>query len=125
MKHHHYSSLQDVICESFSSPHDIRLHTNYKKIGLPTHYHNLLSSDSRLLLDGRLIYSSVTMVILLILTSLYSLEQSLITTRSTPLYHLLQSLTPGPTRSPSMTLLGMSNSPKLPSSTSRREPRET
>ena len=34
MKYCHYSSLQDIISEYFSSPHDIRVHTNYKKIGV-------------------------------------------------------------------------------------------
>ena len=33
MKYHHYSSLQDIMSEYFGSPHDMRLHTNYKIIG--------------------------------------------------------------------------------------------
>ena len=34
IKYHHYSFLQDIISEYFPSPHDLRLHTNYKKIGV-------------------------------------------------------------------------------------------
>ena len=72
MKYHHYSSLQDNICEYFSSPHDFHLHTNYKKIGVTTAPPNLASHDSKLLLDGWLSSTSTTMVIFLTHTCLYS-----------------------------------------------------
>ena len=33
MKYHQESSLQDIISEYFSSPHDLQLHTNTRKMG--------------------------------------------------------------------------------------------
>ena len=36
MKRHHYSTLQDIIREYFSSSHDLHLHTNCKKNGTTT-----------------------------------------------------------------------------------------
>ena len=36
MKYYHYSSFQDIISEYFSSPHDIHLHTNFKKTRVTT-----------------------------------------------------------------------------------------
>ena len=34
MKYHQYSSLQDIITEYFSSPHDLQLQTNYRENGM-------------------------------------------------------------------------------------------
>ena len=123
MKYYQYSFLQDIISEYFSSPHDLQLHPNYKKNGMPIHCPNLLSHDSKLLLDEGRYYINKIMVKLLPLTYLYPPKQTLTISRSTPLCCSLQL----PTH------LGLQEHPPLcfqacltfksPSSTSRREPR--
>ena len=123
MKYHQYSFLQDIISECFSSPHDQRIHTNCKKKWVPTCCHNLLSCDSKQLLDGWPSSSSVAMVRLLILNSLCSPEQILIITRSTPLYCPLQSPIHLVLQDHPPWLFQAYLIPISPSSTSRREPR--
>ena len=107
----HFSSLQDIISEYFSSPHDIRLHTNYKKIGVTNMLPHLVIMQLQAFVGWMAKFfisnkDDITDSNLSLLTradfSHYKINS---TQPSSPVAH-----TPGPTRSPSMTLLGMFNS---------------